>query len=871
MTQTSLDSLLSSYQPELNTYDEMWLNPEEVQPHWRTFVDAITALDADELERLEQEAARQLRENGVTYNVHGDPDNINRLWELDLIPLIISHQDWQMIEAGLKQRAELLNLILTDIYGSRSLLKSGLLPPELIYGHNGFLRQCDGIQLPGNYHLITYAADLARGPDGRMWVLGDRTQAPSGAGYALENRTVLARVLGSLVKDNKVFRLANYFRELQVALAGLAMQRSSESRVAVLSPGPLNETYFEHAYLASYLGFTLVQGDDLTVYNGQVSLKSLEGLQPVDVILRRVDDLFCDPLELREDSRLGVAGLLEASRRQNVVIVNPLGSSVLENPGLMPFMSGLAKQLLGEELLLPSAATWWCGQPKELDYVLQNLPNLVIKTLHRQAKSRTIYGPELDEAQLETLRRQIMAHPQLYVGQEQVSFSTTPSLINGKLEPRHAVVRCFSVASRDGYTVMPGGLTRSAPVKGGYVVSNRAGGISKDTWVQTPIPQKHVSLWLQTDRIERAVKSSYQLPSRAAENLFWVGRYAERTEASARLLRVILNYLNEGEPFGGDEEITAAVMPSLFRALTHVTMTYPGFVGEAGEPTLAQPEKELLSIAFDNNRAGSLRFNLNSLAQSAYAVRNLWSPDTWRVIKGLDTHLVPSKHSPRLALQRLETRLNELITNLMAFAGLNTESMTHEAGWLLLDIGRRLERALLSISLIRAVFGISYPEAVEYLLLDATLRTTENVITYRRRYRSRLQLQTVLDLLLLDQTNPRSLTYQLDRLQTHIAALPREMAAYRLSEEERLVLDASTRLHLVDTDLLTVSKNETRGTLDDFLAELFLLLGQLSPILTQNYFTHVQVPYQRLTATTFPDIADGLDDTPTDQGTLFQI
>ncbi len=865
MTQPSLDSILKTYQPELSTYDEMWLNPQEVQPHWQTFIEVLAGLEVDELERLEQEAARQLRENGVTYNVHDDAENVNRLWALDLIPLIISQPDWQMIEAGLKQRAELLNLILADIYGPRTLIKSDLLPPELIYQHQGFLRQCDGIQLPGKHHLITYAADLARGPDGRMWVLGDRTQAPSGAGYALENRTVLARVLGSMVKDNKVFRLANYFRELQGALADLALQRSSESRVVILSPGPLNETYFEHAYLAAYLGFTLVQGDDLTVHNGQVSLKSLEGLQPVDVILRRVDDLYCDPLELREDSRLGVAGLLEASRRQNVTIANPLGSSVLENPGLMPFMAGLSKHLLGEDLLLPSAATWWCGQPKELDYVLANLPKLVIKTLHRQAQSRTIYGMSLDSAQLKTLRRQIMTHPQLYVGQEQVSFSTTPSLINGRLEPRHAVVRCFSVASRDGYTVMPGGLTRSAPVKGGYIVSNRAGGISKDTWVQTTTPQKHASLWLQTDRIEQAMKSSYHLPSRAAENLFWVGRYAERAEASARLLRVILSYLNEGEPFGGDEEVTADVMPVLFRALTHVTMTYPGFVGEEGEPNLVQPEKELLSVAFGMGRAGSLRFNLNSLAQSAYAVRDLWSPDTWRAIEGLDAHLTPSKHSPRQALQRLETRLNQLVTNLMAFAGLNTESMTHEAGWLLLDIGRRLERALLSISLIRAVFGTSCREAVEYLLLDATLRTTENVITYRRRYRSRLQLQTVLDLLLLDKTNPRSLTYQLDRLQTHIAELPRQMRAYRLSKEERVILDASTRLQLVNTASLTRTDEDTREALDDFLAELFLLLGQLSPILTQYYFTHVQVPYQRLTSASLPEASDNRNDTDIEQ------
>ncbi|MDX1523090.1 MAG: circularly permuted type 2 ATP-grasp protein, partial [Anaerolineae bacterium] len=290
MTQITLDPILQAYQPEPDTFDEMWLNPNEVRPHWQPFMQALAGFSLDELSRFQQEADRQLRDNGVTYNVHGDPDNLSRPWALDILPLIISQPDWQIIEAGLKQRAELFNLILTDIYGSRKLIKDGLLPPELIYTHNGFLRQCDGVQLPGKRQLIIYAADLARGPDGRMWVLGDRTQAPSGAGYALENRTVLARVLGSLIKDNQVFRLSNFFRDLQISLGDLALPQSNAPRVAVLSPGPLNETYFEHAYLAAYLGYSLVQGDDLTVHKGRVSLKSLDGLQPVDVILRRVDD-----------------------------------------------------------------------------------------------------------------------------------------------------------------------------------------------------------------------------------------------------------------------------------------------------------------------------------------------------------------------------------------------------------------------------------------------------------------------------------------------------------------------------------------------------------------------------------------------------
>ncbi len=841
-------TFLKNYTWEPGTYDEMW--NRQVQPHWQPFIQAIEGLGSRALERRQQEVHRRLRENGVTYNVHGDPDNQQRVWPLDIVPLIIAPQDWQIIEAGLQQRAELLNLILTDIYGPRRLVQSGHLPLELVFSHDGFLRQCDGLALSGSHQLIIYAADLARGPDGRMWVLGDRTQAPSGAGYALENRTVMTRVMGSLFKENKIYRLSNFFRDFQAALTDLARHRVRSPRTVIMTPGPYSETYFEHAYLAAYLGYTLVQGDDLTTREGHIALKSLEGLDPVDVILRRVDDLFCDPLELREDSRLGVAGLLEAARRQNVAIVNPLGSSVLENPGLMPFLPGLARYLLGEDLILPSAATWWCGQPKELDYVLANMETLVIKRLARQPGTRTIFGQQLSRTELELLSRQIKAQPHLYVGQEAVSFSTTPTLVKGKLEARHTVLRSFLVARHDGYTVMPGGLTRSAPRRGDLVVSNRTGGISKDTWVLTNEVPKHTSLWLQAGRIEQAYRSSAHLPSRAAENLFWVGRYAERAEATARLLRVIFTTISDGGPFGEPDEVEAAMLPNLLQALTQVTMTYPGFVGKGSRKRLDRPRRELLAVTLDGERAGSLVSNLQAMLRAAMAVRDLWSTDTWRVITDIERPWHDLRQQNQSAdLSALQERLNRLVTTLMAFAGLNSESMTHEAGWLLLDIGRRLERALLTIALIRATLSFSYDDAGNHLILDALLRTTENVITYRRRYRSSLQIQTVLDLLLLDPTNPRSLVYQLDRLQTHIAQLPRDRVAYRLSEEERLVLEASTRLHLTDITNLTQTApgHSVRQNLTDFMAYLTDRLSHLSNVITGHYFTHIQTPHQILT------------------------
>ncbi|MCB0127439.1 MAG: circularly permuted type 2 ATP-grasp protein, partial [Caldilineaceae bacterium] len=360
-----------------------------------------------------------------------------------------------------------------------------------------------------------------------------------------------------------------------------------------------NETYFEHAYLAAYLGYALVQGDDLTVVNGGVALKALSGLQPVDVILRRVDDTFCDPLELREDSWLGVAGLVEAARRQAVAIVNPLGSGILENPGMIPFLPGLARYFLGEDLLLPSAATWWCGQPNELDHVLNHLDTLVIRRIARQGQSTTLFGERLSKSERAALRARIQTEPHQYVGQEQVSFSTAPAFVNHHCEPRHTVVRTFSVADGNGYQVMPGGLARAAPAAGELFVSNSAGGISKDLWVLTQEAQPYTSLWRQVGQREQVLHSTQFLSSRSAENLFWVGRYAERAEFTARLLRTIFDYFGEdevgesfvagplvGETMGASAgEITC--LHQLLRSLTQVTMTYPGFVDEEGAALLA--------------------------------------------------------------------------------------------------------------------------------------------------------------------------------------------------------------------------------------------------------------------------------------------
>ncbi len=796
-------ALFDQYRLKPGDYDELWLDQSEIRPHWRPFIDALGELD---LLQVRTDIQRLLQENGVTYNVHNDPSGQPRDWQLDVVPLIISEDEWAEIEAGIQQRGQLLNLILRDLYGPQTLIREGMIPPELIFMHDGFLRPIVGMDLAA-HPLMIYAADLGRGPDGRMWVLGDRTQAPSGMGYALENRTVMARTMSGMFAEGKIRRLSNFFRQFRTTLQQSAFHHKDAPQVAVLTPGPYNETYFEHAYLASYLGFALVQGSDLTVRDGQLWLKTLAGLRQVDVVVRRVDDLWCDPLELYDHSQLGVAGLLESIRRQHVRVANPLGSGVLENPGLMPFLPGLARHFLDQDLILPAAATWWCGQPQELNHVLDNLSQMVVKTIARSAETRTIFGSQLTRKELDSLRDRILQNPTKFVGQEQVGFSTVPSLVNGHLEARHTVLRTFAVGTNSGYAVMPGGLTRSAAGPRDFMVSGQADGISRDTWVLTSEPETYSSLWLQTERLRSSFEESQSLPSRAAENLFWVGRYAERSEATARLLRAIFD--QSLQAMGHYDKNRILSLHQLLRALTHITNTYPGFVGDdEEEPELLlerfrNPRPELISMMFDADRYGSLLNSLKALTRSANAVRSLWSSDNARVLDRLDQRLErfdggdSAVNGGQTSLPALLDMLNALITQLMAFAGLNAESTTRGHNWLLLDSGRRLERAVLLTSFIRATLTQVYPAPLDTMICESVLTTTENIITYRRRYHSYLHIQTVLEQLLLDETNPRGLIYQLDQLQHHLRHLPRPSLGFRMSYEQRAVLDAATRLRLM--------------------------------------------------------------------------
>lgn len=835
--------LIARYARVPGAFDEMFDTEGGVRAPWAYFSSALQALGPGEFERRRGEAQRLLQQSGMTYNVYDDPRGRERPWALDPVPLLIGSEEWSEIESGLNQRAELLNLILADIYGPRELIRKGLLPMELVYAHGGFLRACHDTGLPGPRQLITYAADLARGPDGQMWVMADKTQAPSGAGYALANRTVMSRILPSLFRDSQVHRLSLFFQTLRNALAALSPQQEQNPRIVILTPGPHNETYSEHAFLAGYLGYTLVQGDDLTVRDGRVWLRSLNRLEPVDIILRRVDGAYCDPLELKPESRLGVPGLVEAVRRGNVAVANPLGSSVLENPALMAFLPAIAEHLLGQPLRLPTAASWWCGQAKEMGYVLDKLENLVIKMIHPRSGERPVFGAALSHEEREQLRARIRAHPHLYVGQEALELSLTPTWTPQGLAPRRTVLRSYLVTREDGYVVMPGGLTRVAEEAPNPLVSNQSGAISKDTWVLASEPEKQVSLWPQP-RFRPALSALRgPLPGGAADNLFWMGRYAERSEELVRLLRTALARHNDLLEFG-DADIEQT-LHRLLDALAYISAT-PAAPGGPNPAAAHSIDARLRHLILEPQAPGTLVSNLHHLEGAAYRVRDRLSRDTLRVMSDVSSRLLALEQAKNGNLVELRDELDTLLTTLAALSGLATESMQRGQDWLFLDMGRRLERAQLITALIRAVLVQPAPQTTEDLLLESLLRATESLTAYRRDFGAHPQIDTVLEVILLDGANPRSLGYQLQRLQAHLDMLPGETDATRLGEEARLILDISTLLRLTDTHALALTdpQNGTRADLNDLLMRMDEGLRALSETLTRHYFTDPRGPQQ---------------------------
>jgi uncharacterized circularly permuted ATP-grasp superfamily protein/uncharacterized alpha-E superfamily protein len=821
-------------------YDEMTLPSGELRPHWRGLVSALQRLGTEELFRRWREGQRLIEENGVTYNVYGDPRGIDRPWQLDPIPLLVSREEWAGFVAAVAQRALLLDRMLADLYGDRRLLSESLLPPELIYGNPAFVRPCHGLRVPGDCHLHAYAADLARSPNGQWWVIADRTQAPSGAGYALENRIVMSRILPEAFRDFHVQRLAGFFQSFRDTLMQLAPTRGTP-RIVLLTPGPYNETYFEHAYLARYLGITLVEGSDLTVRDDRVYLKTLSGLLPVHVILRRQDDAFCDPLELFGESALGTPGLTQAARAGNVAIANALGSGLVETAAAMAFLPGLCRALLGEELRMPSVATWWCGQPAEREYVIEHLEELVLKPTFPSRRTEVIFGEELSAHERAALVDRIRATPHQFMAQERVALSTVPTGGVAGATPRHLVLRVYAVRSGDGYVLMPGGLTRVSPSPDSLVVSSQRGGGSKDTWVLADGPVPYTTLIDRVTRPGDVSRASFALTSRVADNLFWLGRMSERADAGVRLFRCALRRLAE-EPLRAVDAPLPDALALLERMLPGVLE--PGDADDGADSDAEQVDATLetraLAALFDRARIESAGGAVAALHRIAWLLRDRISPDAWRTLARLEQDFVAPVTHPALRVSEAIELLDGAIARIAAFTGIAMESMTRGLGWQFLDIGRRLERGIQIVGLLRA--GLVEPTEGEPRRIGNVLEVADSAMTYRSRYQTSLEVPLVLDLLLFDEANPRSLAFQLDQLESRFRGLPR--APRRDLTDLRDQLRSESLDGLVEiTQLPDVPPRRAR--LEALLAACSAKLPALADVLNHAYLVHAVPQRQR--------------------------
>jgi len=820
-------SPLGDYRPLPGVHDEMVSATGEPRPHGGPLIRSLEKLGLAELTSRWEGAKRAIRDNGVTYNIYGDPEGVDRPWTLDMMPLVIAPAEWNRIEGALLQRSRLLNTILADLYGQQRLLHEGLLPPSLVLANPSFLRPCHGVPVPDDVYVHLLAVDLARSPDGQWRVVADRAQAPSGAGYTLENRIVLSRSLPEAFRDCHVQRLGAFFRAHRDALMALApVERRDHPRVALLTPGPLNETYFEHAYLARYLGFTLVEGADLTVRDSKVFIKTLEGLRQVDVILRRMDDSYCDPLELRPDSMLGVAGLMEAVRAGQVTMANALGSGIVEAPAIAAFLPELCRSLLGEELLLAPARSWWCGHPDDLQYVLAHLDELVIKPSFPPRTRQPIFGRTLSAEQKSGLRNVLLAHPEAYVAQTEVPLSTAPVWNGSALEPRQVVLRAYVCSSGELSTVMPGGLTRVGAASDIPIVSMQRGGGSKDTWVVSEGPVTGVSLLAPRRLTVRSERLDSSLPSRVADNLFWLGRHVERAEQTARLLRSLVGYLTR--------EDTSEETPEI-EALLHVLVDLSLVPARLKDAALSDLEPQIVMLFRLDAQSPVLRTTLLDVRRIAAAVRDRLSLDTWRILQLPQDLRV--RHG-RAQIDDVLAYLNRLITDLAAFSGMEMESMTRGHGWLFLDLGRRLERSLAITRMTRSTLSAT-PSHVA--MLEPLLEVADSAMTYRRRYFAEAQLPPVLDLLLADATNPRALAFQLAAMADRLAQFPREQKSASPTPEQRMVAHAIEAVAAADFDALCEPGADLAF---DRLTGLLDLVDDdvrgVSDTVTLQYFSHAE-------------------------------
>ena len=818
-----------NYVPKPDRYDEAFDSEGRPRGPWERLTLAAHRASRAALTRRAQTIRRAVEQHGVTYNIYGDPQGADRPWEVDVLPFVIGKEEWRFLANAIEQRACVLNRVMADLYGENRLLSEGLIPPAIIHGHNNYLWPCRGIEPHGKTYLHLYACDLARSPDGRWWVINDRTQGPSGAGYALQNRLIVTPLYENVFRSLGVQRLANFFRTLQQQLAALAPTDGEPPMVALLTAGPYNETYFEHVLLARYLGYPLVEGSDLTVRDNRVYLKTLQGLKRVHVLLRRLDDEYCDPAALRTDSTLGVAGLLSAARAGHILIANALGSGVLESPALSGFLPAICDRLLGEPLRLPSVATWWCGEAPALEHAISHLPELVIKPAFPSMKLEPTFGHTLDRAGQERLAERMRATPHAFVAQEWVRLSQAPTWSNEKqqFEPRVVGLRLYATASGDGYEVMPGGLARIAPESVTEVITMQRGGSSKDVWVLGDAATPWHSLLLPRLGARHIVRAGFYSPSRTVENLFWMGRYGARVENVGRLLRATAQRLTESDPahLAIVKILTALADKARLREVTSEPAS-----GQAAKkkPPAGKTPEWVIAAAGDPSLLNGMPANTGRLFYCATQLRDRMSVDHWRTVQRLARAHEPVPQNLEAAL----TILDNVIPACTALAGYAFDDMTRDDAWQFLVIGRQLERMAFLSSVTIQILGLA--EEDREAVLGALLEIGNIGMTYRARYQRQPELLPLLDLLLLDELNPHSICFQLAALTGQLDLIKTRLGFEPLNNPRSLL----QALRGFDLSYLEELRESQAEPLSALLAACERAAYGISDELTQRFFVH---------------------------------
>jgi uncharacterized circularly permuted ATP-grasp superfamily protein/uncharacterized alpha-E superfamily protein len=809
-----LSAWLRQYRTFAGIPDELIDSTGRPRDYWLSFLGDLAEYPEGEFNSRFALATRHIRDTGVSYRIYGEENE--RSWPLNPLPLILGEQEWAQIAAGVEQRANLMEAVLQDIYGEATLLRDGALPAAAVTGSPDFIRGLRGVKPPGGRYLQIYAADLGRGPDGRWWVLDDRTQGPSGAGYALENRMVLSRAYPNLYTSMNVERLAAFFGALRAGLAAAAGR--SDPRICLLTPGPFSETYFEQAHLARYLGFLLVEGDDLVVRDGRVYIRTIAGLKRADVILRRVDADFIDPLELNGASQLGVPGLLDAIRAGGVAVLNMPGSGLLESKSLLGFMPKLCRRLLGEELKMPNVATWWCGQPVERALVERHLESVAIASAFNAQGAESAFSKprliaNLSAAEREAFLRRFHDRPGDFVGQEVARLSTTPVLRDGRLEPAPFVLRVYAAATPTGMRIMPGGFCRTSDRPDMRAISMGEGAGVADVWVLSDKPVEPVTLLASQDdaKVRRIMG---HLPSRAANNLFWLGRYLERAEATLRLVRSLCTSLMDSEAAVHTAGETLARLQQLLIAW-----------GALDAETLGGRALDAARSALhDQDAYGSVIHLVHSARRTASSMRERLSADFWTLLLNLESRLedaAPDLLSEADALQQVEGALQSLA----ALSGLAQENMNRVAGWRFLDMGRRIERGINTCRFTRTL--ASGTATVDDL--DLLLDLGDSQITYRARYLIGLSLTPVRDMVMLDPYNTRALAFQVEALKAHLAVLPALLDDGMLEEPQRILLSLAAKVETEEASHLDGPKmlafEQTLMQLSNAVADRYFLQG----------------------------------------------